>query len=462
MRKRAKIIATLGPSSASGETVAAMMRAGADAFRVNFSHGSEENWRNYAKAVREAERRLGRWVALIGDLTGPSVRLGDLIKPIYVKRGEVVELRMARQSNGEYVPVPLEEFFDGVEEGDELLVDEGRVRLRVLEVGVDRVKAQAVVDGVIKSRKSLAIFGKELDIPTFTERDARCARFAIEHGFDYVAMSFVRSGADVRLLRDFLSSEGGEGVRVISKIETKAGVERLEEIAAESDAIMVARGDLGNFFPLEEIPRLQREIIDTSLDLGRPVIIATQLLESLMYSPVPTRSEVVDVMVAVREGVDALMLAGETAAGRYPVEAVRWMRRIVERTEYEQRPLQRGYGAAEGLYDRFARGIALLSESLGAKIAVYTRSGRTAARISRYRPSTDIYAGSSGERVARQLSILWGVSPIVLGKLRSREEALEVLISKLREERAVSFGDIVVLAYGIREGATEVVRIVQV
>ena len=373
MRKRAKIIATLGPSSASEETVAAMMRAGADAFRVNFSHGSEEDWRKYATAVREAERRLGRWVALIGDLTGPSVRLGDLIKPIYVKRGEVVELRMAHESNGEYVPVPLEEFFDGVEEGDELLVDEGRVRLRVLEVGVDRVKAQAVVDGVIKSRKSLAIFGKELDIPTFTER-------------------------------------GGEGVRVISKIETKAGVERLEEIAAESDAIMVARGDLGNFFPLEEIPRLQREIIDTSLDLGRPVIIATQLLESLMYSPVPTRSEVVDVMVAVREGVDALMLAGETAAGRYPVEAVRWMRRIVERTEYEQRPLQRGYGAAEGLYDRFARGIALLSESLGAKIAVYTRSGRTAARISRYRPSTDIYAGSSGERVARQLSTLLSCS----------------------------------------------------
>jgi len=461
LRKRAKIVATLGPASSNEDTVAAMMRAGADAFRVNFSHGSEEDWRAYARSVRAAERRIGRWAALIGDLTGPSVRLGEMSKPIYVKRGEVLELRMAQRSDGGFVPVPVGEFFDGVEEGDELLVDEGRIRLRVMEVGLDLVRAQAVVDGVVKPKKSLTIFGKELDIPTFTERDARCAEFAVEQGFDYLAMSFVRSDSDVRLLRDFLSGRGGDDVRIISKIETRAGVERLEDIARESDAIMVARGDLGNFFPLEDIPGLQREIIGKSLSMGRPVIIATQLLESLMYSPVPTRSEVVDVMVAVREGVDALMLAGETAAGGYPVEAVRWMRRIVERAEHERSPAKVSEGA-ESLYDRFARGIALLAESLGAKIAVYTRSGRTAARISRYRPMTAIYAGSPSQRVARQLSVLWGASPMVLDGSSGREEALEALLLRLRELREVSFGDIVVVAYGIREGATEVVRIVQV
>ncbi len=459
--KRAKIVATLGPASADENTVAAMIKAGVDAFRVNFSHGDEREWGRYVKLVRAVEERLDKRLALIGDLTGPAVRVGETSEPIRVERGLLVEFRLSESSDGSFVPIPQKRLFDEIEEGDEVLIDEGRVRLRVTDVGIDSFRAQALIDGVIRPRKNLALFGKELGLPSLTERDVECAKFAVAADFDYLAMSFVKTGSDVRRLKELLEREGGGDIKVIAKIETKSGVENLESIVAETDAIMVARGDLGNFFPLEEIPRLQRNIIRTSLSLGRPVIIATQLLESMIVNPVPTRSEVVDVMEAVREGVDALMLAAETAMGRYPVEAVRWMRRIIEKIELEMGPARIESYGAETLYDRFARGIALLAESMGAKIAVYTRSGRTAIRISRYRPSTAIYAATGDLKVARQMSMLWGVAPMVV-EARDRNEALENLLSRLKEEKLLSFGDIVVIAFGIREGATEVVRIVQV
>jgi len=459
--KRTKIVATLGPASANEATVAAMIKAGADAFRVNFSHGDEEAWERYAKLVRVLEERLEKRLALIGDLTGPALRIGKISEPMRVERGLTIEFRLSEASDGSFVPIPQKRLFDEVEEGDEVLIDEGRIRLRVTDVGIDSFKAQALIDGLIKPRKNLALFGKELGLPSLTDRDIECAKFAVAADFDYLAMSFVRTGSDVRRLKEFLDREGGEDVKVIAKIETKSGVENLASIASEADAIMVARGDLGNFFPLEEIPSLQRDIIRTSLSFGRPVIIATQLLESMIANPVPTRSEVVDVMEAVREGVDALMLAGETAMGNYPVEAIRWMRRIIEKTESDLTPTRIETYRAETLYDRFARGIALLAESMGAKIAVYTRSGRTAVRISRYRPTTAVYAATGSVKVARQMSMLWGVSPIVV-EARDRDEALENLLFRLKEEKLLSFGDIVVIAFGIREGATEVVRIVQV
>ena len=457
MKKSTKIIATLGPSSSSRDVIAMMVREGADGFRVNFSHGSPQHWRAMASIVRSVEEAAARPIALLGDLTGPAVRLGDF-EPVKVSRGERV--RLVLSGRGEGIPVPLKRLFEVVEEGDELLIDEGKIRLIVERVGVDYVEAISILDGVIRPRKSLAIAGRDLGLPPLTERDVENARLAVDMGFDYLAMSFVRSPEDVERLREALSRFGGDDVRIVAKIETRTAVENVQGIARRSDAVMVARGDLGVHFPLEEIPSIQSKIIEETLSVGKPVILATQLLESMVDSPVPTRSEVTDVMFAVSQGADALLLASETAVGRYPIEAVRWMRRIIENAENHWPPSV-SRRAPSSLYDRFAQGVALLTKSLNARVAVYTRSGKTALRISTFREVSPIFAATNSPRVARQMALVWGIKPFVVSS-RDREEALRELVKLLISEGEVTYGDLLVAAYGIREGATEAVRIIQV
>lgn len=457
---RTKIVATLGPASQRAEVILRLAREGVSGFRINFAHGSEEEWLRLAQYVREAEKRVKRDIALIGDLQGPCVRIGEMPQQT-LRRGDVVRfVERDRVEEVGVVPVPIHQLFEVVEEGDVVLIDDGRVALRVEEVRHEAVEARSLVDGVLSPRKSLVVAGKDFDFPPVTEYDLQCLRFAAQAGFDYVGVSYVRTGSDIEAVRRAIQREReSTELGVLAKIETRRGVENLKEIAERADGLVVARGDLGMHFPLEEIPRLQRRIISVACKHLLPSIVATQLLESMTQNPVPTRSEVVDVTQAVVDGADALMLTSETAHGRHPIAAVRWLRRIIRAAEREKVVPRREPSGT--LPERFAYGVVSLAESLQAIIAVYTRSGLTARRIASLRPRVPFYIGSCNASVRRRLAILWGVRPILV-TAESYEEGIRELLRELQTHGYVRYGNTVVLTYGITTGVEHTIRILQI
>ncbi len=458
--KRAKIIATLGPACENLETIVMMLREGVDALRINFAHGETEYWDELIGKVREASSLVHKKIALIGDLSGPTVRLGKFDE-IDVEKGEELVFFLSNESREpKRIPVSEEKVFSVISEGDVLLIDEGRIRLVVKETSTKEFRALALNSGTIKAEKSIAIKNKTIPLPPLSETDVNNVKFAIQHEMDYVGMSFVRISQDISLLRRLLDELGGNNTGIIAKIETKDAVDNISEITEQADAILVARGDLGLHYDLETIPRIQRHIISEALRRGKPSMVATQLLESMVEHPSPTRSEVVDIMSAVHDGADTLMLASETAIGKYPIEAVRWMRRIIEAAERDSKPLKIK-PEAQTIYDRFARGIALLADSLEAKILIFTRTGATARRMSAQRPKSMIYAASNDEKVSSKLAIYWGVFPYTLEDM-SREDPIQDFIDKLKSEGKLTYGDVVVFTYGLRRGATDIVRIIEI
>ncbi len=458
--KRAKIIATLGPACESLETIVMMLKEGVDAFRINFAHGEIHYWNELIKQARRASTIVHKRIALIGDLSGPTVRLGKF-EDVSVEKGEEITFFLSKESKeAKKIPIAEEKVFSVISEGDVLLIDEGRIRLVVKETRTKEFKALALNSGVIKPEKNIAIRNKTIPLPPLSNKDVTNVEFAVQHDMDYVGMSFVRTGQDISMLRRLLDEIGGKDLGIIAKIETKDAVDNISDITEQADAILVARGDLGLHYDLEMIPRIQRGIISESLRKGKPSVVATQLLESMIEHPSPTRSEVVDIMSAIIDGADALMLASETAIGRYPVEAVRWMRRIIEAAEKELK-LPEIKPEAKTIYDRFARGIALLADSLEAKIMIFTRTGATARRMSAQRPLSIIYAASNDEKVSNKLAIYWGVFPYTL-KVGDKEDPIQNFIDKLKSEAKLSFGDVVVFTYGLRRGATDIVRIMEV
>ena len=298
--------------------------------------------------------------------------------------------------------------------------------------------------------------GKELYTSAITEKDLKDIEFCINNDVEYIALSYVKSADDVKALREILKRKNREDIKIIAKIETKSAIRNLDSIIEKSDIILIARGDLGMHFPLEEIPKLQKEIIAKSLSRGKPVIVATQLLESLVTSPTPTRSEIVDIMTAVCDGVDALLLTNETAIGRYPIEAVRWLRRVIEK--YEEKSCIKVPGINETIYDKFAKGITLLAESMNAKIVAYTRRGNTARRLSRYRPSTPLIVIASSDKIARQISLLWGVKAYPK-RINDTKNIWNIMSEFLKQKGEIAYGDIVIMTIGLREGTTDLVRI---
>ncbi len=458
--KRAKIIATLGPACENLETIVMMLREGVDALRINFAHGETRYWDELINTARRASSLVHKKVAFIGDLSGPTVRLGKFDE-IGVEKGEEVTFFLSAETEGsKKIPIPEEKVFSVISEGDVLLIDEGRVRLVVKEIGTKEFKALALNSGTIRAEKNIAIKNKTIPLPPLSEKDVSNVKFVVQHKMDYVGMSFVRTGQDISLLRRLLDELGGEDVGVIAKIETKDAVDNISEITEQADAILVARGDLGLHYDLETIPNIQRSIISEALRKGKPSVVATQLLESMIEHPFPTRSEVVDIMSAVLDGADALLLASETAIGRYPIEAVRWMRRVIEEAEREFKP-PKIKPEAKTIYDRFAKGIALLADSLGAKIIIFTRTGATARRMSAHRPRSMIYAASNDEKVSSKLTIYWGVFSYTL-KSKTEAEAIQDFINKLKSEGKLSYGDVVVFTYGLRRGTTDIVRIIEI
>lgn len=426
--RKIKILATLGPASRSPEMIEKLLRAGADAFRVNMSHGDHETHAQTIAAIRAVEKDVGRPVAVLCDLQGPKLRVGQFKdgKAVIRHSGHFTLDRNPALGDETRVCLPHPELFGVLEKGQRLLIDDGKLRLKVIEASQDAILCSAEVGGVIMDRKGVNVPDAVVPVPALTEKDRRDLSFALEHGADWIALSFVQRPDDVAEARKLM---GGSATSLMAKIEKPAAIDRLDEIIELADGIMVARGDLGVELNPEEVPPLQKRIVASTRRSGKPVVVATQMLESMIESPAPTRAEVSDVANAVYDGADAVMLSAETASGAWPVEAVAIMDRIAGQVERDPGYRQQ-VSFADVLPDRttadaLAHSCASIAESLPiAGVIVFTGSGSTARRVARERPAAPMLVLTPSQKIARKLALLWGATAVTTKDIGSFEEMI--------------------------------------
>ena len=463
-RRGTKIVATLGPSTGTPEGVAALVAAGMNATRLNFSHGTHEHHRAWAEMVREAQEDVRRPLTLIADLQGPKLRIGDLASPVVLPTGGEAVLAGARAARDGDLPVAPDVIADVLQPGHDVLIDDGLVRLRVQEVSDSRARCAVVVGGRVSSHKGVNLPGVPVPIPSLTEKDMDDLEFALDLGVDYVALSFVRSAADVRDLRQLIEAAGSTA-SVIAKIEKAEAVDCLDAVLAESDAVMVARGDLGVEIGAASVPLLQKRIIIRALAHGVPVITATQMLESMVENAEPTRAEASDVANAILDGSSALMLSGETAVGKFPIEAVAYMDRIARVVEPSMGYRHQLPDASENptIGRAMSNGACDLAEALGAKaILVPTFSGKTASAVARLRPRRPIAGLTHQRTVLQQMALEWGVIPLEIPQCDDVEDLWNTSLQAARESGVISAGDRVVLTAGTAvniPGSTNVIKV---
>ncbi len=463
-RRRTKIVATIGPASSSREQVEALVRAGVDAIRLNFSHGTREEHAAGAGIARAVQAELGRPLALIADLQGPKLRVGELGEPRQLAAGELVAIAPEGAAQPGDLPVAPAVVGEVLAPGHEVLIDDGLVRLAVEEVEHGRARCRVVVGGQVASHKGVNLPGVSIPIPSLTAKDHDDLAFALALGVDYIALSFVRKASDVTGLREIIDRHGSPA-RVIAKIEKSEAVDALDEILRETDAVMVARGDLGVEIGAAKVPLLQKRIISRSLDAAKPVITATQMLESMVEHAEPTRAEASDVANAILDGTSAVMLSAETAVGRYPVEAVRTMDEIARAVEpsihYRHQTPETGDARAWGV--AMSNAACDLAETLGAKaIIVPTFSGRTASAVARLRPHLPIIGLSHNQTAVQQLALEWGVTPILFPEAENVEDLWNRAVEVARREGFVAKGDLVVLTAGTAvnmPGTTNLIKV---
>jgi pyruvate kinase len=462
--RRTKIAATIGPASSTRAAVAALIEAGMDGARLNLSHGTHDDHARSAETVRAAEADAGRSIALIADLQGPKLRVGDLPGDVELAEGDDVVIAGEDVATGDDLPVSPSVLGSVLRPGYEVLIDDGHVRLRVERVERGRASCTVVVGGAVRSHKGVNLPGVPLPIPSLTRKDLDDLEFALGLGVDYVALSFVRSAADVKALRTLIEARASQAW-VIAKIEKAEAVAALEEILAEAHAVMVARGDLGVEIGAAEVPLLQKRIIFASLERGKPVITATQMLESMVQSPEPTRAEASDVANAILDGTSAIMLSGETAIGAHPVEAVRVMDRIalaVEPSLGYRHEIPRADD--EPTIDQAMSNAACdVAEALSATaILVPTFSGHTASAVARLRPQRPIVALTHKSESLRHLALEWGVTPVSITETSDVEDLWSRSVVAAREAGVVASGDRVVITAGTAvniPGSTNVIKV---
>ena len=426
--RKVKILATLGPASRSPEMIEKLLRAGADAFRVNMSHGDHETHAQTIAAIRAVEKDLGKPVAILCDLQGPKLRVGTFKEGRAVIRhsGHFTFDRDPAPGDETRVCLPHPELFRVLHKGQRLLIDDGKLKLRVIEASEDRILCSAEVGGVISDRKGVNVPDAVVPIPALTEKDRRDLSFALDQGADWIALSFVQRPEDVAEARRLI---GSTDTALMAKIEKPAAVDRLEEIIELADGIMVARGDLGVELNPEEVPPIQKRIVATTRRSGKPVVVATQMLESMIESPAPTRAEVSDVANAVYDGADAVMLSAETASGAWPEEAVTIMHRIAGQVEsdpgYRQQVSFAQVMPDTTTADALSHACASIAESLPiAGIIVFTGSGSTARRVARERPAAPMLVLTPSSRIARRMALLWGAHAVSTKDIGSFEEMI--------------------------------------
>jgi pyruvate kinase len=461
---RTKIVATIGPASSSPETVAALIEAGMDGARLNMSHGTREDHAARVRLVREAEAAAGRPIALIADLQGPKLRVGELPAPVRLEAGQTCVVAGEDQASGEDIPVAPSVIGTVLHPGAEVLVDDGIVRLRVREMTGARAVCEVVTGGTVSARKGVNVPGLALPLPSLTRKDFEDVDWAIDVGVDYVALSFVRSASDVRALRTYLEARGSTAW-VIAKIEKAEALEALDDVLRESDAVMVARGDLGVEIGAADVPLLQKRIIARALERGKPVITATQMLESMVQAPEPTRAEASDVANAILDGTSAVMLSGETAIGAYPVEAVRVMARIAHAVEpsldYRHETPRASDDPTIG--QAMSNAACDIAEALSAEaLLVPTFTGRTASAVARLRPRRPIIALTHKVESLRHLALEWGVVPLPIPETDDVEDLWSRSVGAAREAGLVDPGRRVVITAGTAvniPGSTNVIKV---
>jgi len=447
---RTKIVGTIGPASSRPEVLRSLIAGGLDVARINFSHGTHEQHARTIVTLRGLALDAGKPLAILGDLQGPRIRIGDLHEPLTVVDGE--ELTFAHESvaRGQDVPVTYDHIADDVRVGGRILVNDGLLEFEVVAVDGPRVRVRTLHGGPMTSHKGMNLPGIDVSAPSLTEKDLADVAFAVEQDLDYLALSFVRRPEDISALRALLP----KGMLIVAKIEKDSALDRLEEILHESDAVMVARGDLGVELPFEEVPLAQKRIIGLANKHGRPVITATQMLESMIEKPRPTRAEANDVANAVLDGTDAVMLSAETAAGLFPLLAVEAMRRIV--LAAETLPVARGLGL-----DRLQPGAASVEETiassaitavrlLGARtMVVFTKSGASARVVAARRPGVPIVVLTDQARTYRQLALVWGVVPFLVPHADTYDQMLATARVLLVQHGICQAGDRVIITAGV-------------
>ncbi|MGR3311222.1 MAG: pyruvate kinase [Candidatus Brocadiales bacterium] len=465
--RKTKIIATVGPACSSVGVLKRLILSGVDVFRINFSHGTHEEHAAVISNIRKIANKLRRHVAILQDLQGPKIRIGNLAggNPITVAKREILTLTSRDVlGGGGFIPTNYASLAKDVKRGNKILIDDGRIQLRVLRIHGKDVECRVVNGGKISEHKGINLIGSKISTPAITPKDKRDLSFGLMHKVDFVALSFVRSPQDVTTLRGLIKRAGAD-IPVIAKIEKSEAVRHLKKVLMVSDGIMVARGDLGVEVSPEKVPVLQKRIIEEANRVGKTVITATQMLESMIRNPHPTRAEVSDVANAIFDGTDALMLSGETAIGKYPNAAVKMMDKISRQAEvgsHWQQP------SAEKTYDKglFAEAVAHAAyhaslESHAKAIVVFTMSGATAQLISKLRPTVPIVAMSPDDTVCRRLSVLWGVRPLKMRIGKNTDEMISIGERIILEKKLLKRGDVIIIIAGSTpmRGATNMMKL---
>lgn len=461
MERRAKIVATLGPSSQDENMLHQLVEAGMNVARLNFSHGTYENHALIIKRLRDVADRLGQPVSILQDLRGPKIRIGKLgTEGILLIKNQKVTLTTDSNNNGQNnIPVDFPDLPQNVKPGSRILLDDGQLELKVTAVSDTTVEAEVILGGILKSNKGINLPGSHLSIPGFTEKDEEDLRFGLEHGVDMIAISFVRSALDVARVRQAITKFSPDHVHtpIIAKLERPEALTNLQEILESADGVMVARGDLGVEMPPEKVPIAQKQIIDAANRQGKIVITATQMLDSMIEKPRPSRAEASDVANAILDGTDAVMLSAETASGKYPIETIKMMNAIILEAEQHQHEWGHWKGAGISPTGDDASSITRAARELAhdlnvAAIAVFTQSGRTAALMSKAFPRVPIMAFTPEERTYQRMSIYWGVFPYLVPYADTIEDMLAHVDNAMIASTPLKSGQQVVVITGFPIG----------
>lgn len=469
--RKTKIVATIGPASEARATLVKLMEAGMNVARLNFSHGSQEEHRRRIDNIRAAAGRTGATVAIMLDLKGPEIRIGTFAEgKVLLAEGQEFFLSVVpRPGDAQGVLVEYPGLVEDVKPGRLVYLDDGNIIMEAVAVTPTGVRCRVVVGGPLSNRKKINLPGTSVSLPALSEKDVDDIRFGVAMDVDFIAASFVRKAADVLAIRKVLEAAGGQQ-QIISKVESQEGYDNLEEILQVSDGLMVARGDLGVEVPTEEVPLMQKAMIERANLYGKPVITATQMLESMVTKPRPTRAEASDVANAIYDGTDAIMLSAETASGQFPVEAVRTMATIATRTEQAldyvgilNRKRRKAGELLATVTEAIAHATVSTAMDLGAAAVITaTASGFSARMVSKYRPRAPIIAVTPHPRVARQLALSWGVFPVVMPDARSTDELMETAVQGALETGLVRGGDLVVITAGVPVGVQGTTNLIKV
>lgn len=469
-KRRTKIVCTLGPSSNTLEDIERLYRAGMNVVRINFSHGSHEGHKKTIGYVREIAKKHKYSIPVLMDLQGPKIRVGLMKDGAQeIKEGDIVEItREDVEGTDSLIPIDYPNLIEDASEGNQVLIDDGLLELKIVKKSPSVLKAKVVVGGTLKSRKGVNLPDVKISMSSLTEKDIEDLEFGLRVGVDFVAMSFVRSAKDVQ---DVISRirAAGSNASIIAKIEKPEAVEVIDEIIEETDGIMVARGDLGIEIPSEKVPMVQKLIIDRCRAAGKPVITATQMLDSMINNPRATRAESSDVANAVMDGTDAVMLSGETAAGKYPVEAVQAMNKIIRSVEensdrlYYSLNYRKPEWKEKQVVESLAYSCVTIADNVEAKaISTLTHSGNTARRIAKFRPRVPIVAFTESKLVRRQLNLVWGVESVRLEELFDTDSSVKMMEDYLQNNGLVKKNDRVIIATGMplaKRGRTNMVKV---